>query len=268
MNTMHQANRRYWNEAAEWWESLEEEGGLWQRCPSEPELAFDEGGSLGLVREAAGTVSGKDVCVVGSGDNHAAFAFAGMGANVTSVDISERRLAVASRRAGHLGLPIRFVQADAAELGAIGSAEFDLVFSSNGFFVWIADLQLVFSEIYRILRPGGHYVFYDIHPFQRPWKDQVTPIEVEKTYWETGPFEDEGDGPFQFHWTLADILNPLAASGLTVRRVLESSAADSRFWQDYSYSPGTDDSLLDWKENPRAALPVWLMVSSQRPAQS
>ena len=90
------------------------------------------------------------------------------------------------------------------------------------------------------------------------------PIEVEKTYWETGPFEDEGDGPFQFHWTLADILNPLAASGLTVRRVLESSAGDSRFWQDYSYSPGTDDSLLDWNENPRAALPVWLAVSSQR----
>ena len=185
MNTMHQANRGYWNEAAEWWERLEEEGGLWKRCPYEPELAFDEGGSLGLVREAAGTMSGKDVCVVGSGDNHAAFAFAGMGANVTSVDISERRLAVASRRAGHLGLPITFVQADAADLGALANAEFDLVFSSNGFFVWIADLQLVLSEIFRILRPGGHYVFYDIHPFQRPWKDDVMPIEVEKPYWET-----------------------------------------------------------------------------------
>ena len=33
MNTMHEANRRYWNEVAEWWERLEEEGGLWQRCP-------------------------------------------------------------------------------------------------------------------------------------------------------------------------------------------------------------------------------------------
>ena len=77
------------------------------------------------------------------------------------------------------------MQADAADLGAIGNAKFDLVFSSNGFFVWIADLHPVFSEIYRTLRPGGHYVFYDIHPFQRPWKDQVMPIEVEKPYWET-----------------------------------------------------------------------------------
>ncbi len=29
MNTMHEANRRYWNEVVEWWERLEEEGGLW-----------------------------------------------------------------------------------------------------------------------------------------------------------------------------------------------------------------------------------------------
>ena len=65
------------------------------------------------------------------------------------------------------------------------NAEFDLVFSSNGFFVWIADLQLVLSEIFRILRPGGQYVFYDIHPFQRPWKGPVMPIEIAKPYWET-----------------------------------------------------------------------------------
>ena len=153
MNTMHQANRRYWDRATDWWEQLEEEGGLWHRCPTEPHLAFD-GGALGLIREVAGDMSGRDVCVVGSGDNHAAFAFAGMGANVTSVDISDRRLAVASRRAEHMGLPITFIQAD---------------------------------------------------------------------------------------------------------------AADSRFWQDYSHLPGTDDSLLDWKRNPRAALPVWLALASQKP---
>ena len=265
MNTMHEANRRYWNKVAERWERLEEEGGLWQRCPSEPDLAFT-GSALGLVREVAGTVSRKDVCVVGSGDNHATFAFSGMGANVTSVDVSERRLAVASKRARHLGLPITFFQADAADLNLIGNAEFDLIFSSNGFFVWIADLQAVFREIYRILRPGGHYVFCDIHPFQRPWKDQIMPIEVAKPYWETGPFQDEERGAFEFNWTLADILNPLTTSGFALRRILESPAEDSRFWQDYSYLPGTDDSLLDSNENPRAALPAWLTLALQRPA--
>ena len=130
-----------------------------------------------------------------------------------------------------------------------------------------ADLHAVFNEIYRILGPGGYYVFYDFHPLQWPGKDQTTPIEVEKSYWETCPIEDEQNGTFEFNWTLADILNPLATSGFILRRILESPAEDSRFWQDYSYLPGTDESLLDWNENPRAALPVWLTVALQRPWQ-
>ena len=131
MNSMHEANRRYWDEAAEWWERLGEEGGVWQRCASEPELAF-AGGALGLVREFVGAMSGKDVCVIGSGDNQAAFALAGMGAHVTSVDISEQRLAVASERARHLGLSITFLQADAADLGLIGNAESTWYFPPTG----------------------------------------------------------------------------------------------------------------------------------------
>lgn len=90
------------------------------------------------------------------------------------------------------------------------------------------------------------------------------PIEVVKSYWETGPFEDEEEGTFEFNWTLANILNPLAASGFILRRILESPAADSRFWQNYSHLPGTDDSLLNWRQNPRAALPTWLTLALQR----
>ena len=264
MNTMHDSNRRYWDGAAAEWERLSDAGGLWQRCAKEPDLAF-AGGALELIREFGGDLSGKDVCVVGSGDNYAAFALSGLGANVTSIDISERRLEMASKRAERLELPITFVQADAADLTPVGDAGFDLVFSSNGFFVWIADLHAVFSEIFRILHPGGHYVFFDIHPFQRPWKDQLRPIEVGKSYWETGPFGNGEDGSFEFHWTLAEILNPLTDSGLILRRILESPAKDSRYWQGRSYLPGTDESLLDWNENPRAALPVWLAAAARKP---
>ena len=265
MNAVHDTNRRYWDRAAGGWEKLSEEDGFWRRCVEEPDLAF-AGGALELIREFGGDLSGKDVCVLGSGDNLAALALAGMGANVVSTDISERRLEIASNRAARLALPITFVQADAGDLAPLGDAEFDLVCSTNGFFVWISDLSAVFGEASRILRPGGHYVFYDIHPFQRPWRDQARPIAVEKSYWETGPLEDQEERTFEFHWTLADILNPLAASGLILRRILESPAKDSRYWQDHAYMPGTDDSLLDWDGNPRAALPVWLAAAAQRPS--
>ena len=266
MNSKHDSNRRHWNEAAKWWEELRDKDGLWQRCPNEPDLGF-AGGALQLIREVVGNIAGKDACVIGSGDNYTAFALAGMGANVTSIDISEQQLEVAARRAEQLGLSIAFVQADAADLKSIGDKGFDLVCSSNGFFVWIADLHAVFNEILRILRPEGHYVFYDIHPFQRPWKDQIRPIEVEKPYWKTGPIVNEKDGTFVFNWTLADILNPVATSGFILRQILERPAEDSRYWQDASYLSETDERLLDWNENPRAALPVWLTVALQRPSQ-
>jgi cation diffusion facilitator CzcD-associated flavoprotein CzcO len=40
-------------------------------------------------------VAGKSVAVLGSGDNQVVFALAGMGAKVTSIDISKQQLDVA-----------------------------------------------------------------------------------------------------------------------------------------------------------------------------
>ncbi len=261
---MHEANRRSWDHIAGWWAEMRERDGLWRRCPSEPELGF-AGGAFELIVAFAGDVGGEKVCVVGSGDNHAAFALAGMKARVTSVDISERQLETASGRAKHLGLEIDFVRADAMRLDTIADSTFDLVCSTNGFFVWIADLRAVYGEILRILKPGGYYVFYDVHPFQRPWAERTTPLEVDKPYWQTGPFRDEKAGTFEYNWTLGDILNPLADTGFVLRRILERPAADSSFWEGSSCLPGKNEGLLDWKENPRAALPVWLSAAVQRP---
>ena len=171
----------------------------------------------------------------------------------------------AAGRAQQLDLSISFVQADAANLESIQDETFDLVCSTNGFFVWIANLQAVFNEVYRVLRPGGYYVFYDIHPSMRPWKDRSDAIELEKPYWETGAFADAEDGTYEYNWTLADLLNPSSDSGFALQRILESPARDSRFWQDHSYTPGTDEGLLDWHRNPRAALPVWLTVALRKP---
>ena len=147
--------------------------------------------------------------------------------------------------------------------------KFDLVCSSNGFFVWIAEPQRVFEQVWRILKPGGFYIFYDVHSFQRPWKDQTTPLEMEQPYTETGPFPDlaYGQTNYQFHWRISDLINPLLDAGLVLRQMIESPAKDARFWTGISYLPGSDESLLDWRNNPRAGLPVWLTVAAQKPVK-
>jgi SAM-dependent methyltransferase len=217
-----------------------------------------------MIGSFCGDVLGQEVCVIGSGDNYAAFALAGLGARVTSTDISGRQLDVARDRSRQLGLQIEFVRTDAADLAPLQSERFDLVCSTNGFFVWIAEPALVFAAVKRVLKPGGFYIFYDIHPFQRPWGDDIDKAVMMQPYWEVGPRPQSDGGTYQFTWTLADLVNPLVDSGFLIKRIAESPASSSRFWQDHSYEPGTDEALMDWRRNPRAGLPVWLTVCAEK----
>ena len=98
----------------------------------------------------------------------------------------------------------------------------------------------------------------------RPWKEQVTSIEMEKPYWDTGPFQESADGSYEFNWTLADLLNPLAQAGLTLKRVVESPAQIPDFGRAVVRRLILDESLLDWRRNPRAGLPVWLTIAASR----
>jgi hypothetical protein len=86
MNEMHEANRRHWESAAHGWQELRDQDQLWRKCREQPDIAF-AGGMLDAIREFVGELAGKRICVIGSGDNYAAFALAGMGAIVTSTDI-------------------------------------------------------------------------------------------------------------------------------------------------------------------------------------
>lgn len=266
MDDINLANQRYWDSMAQDWQALRDQDQLWQKCAQDPELAFD-GTALAMIKQFVGDLTGKRACIIGSGDNYVAFALAGLGARVTSTDISARQLEIASSRAKLLNLEIEFFRADASSPDGFTAGEFDLICSSNGFFVWVAEPGKVFCQVFRLLKPGGYYIFYDIHPFLRPWKDQIRPFEMVKPYSETGPFEYKGNSQknYQFHWRISDLINPLLNAGLILRQIAESPARDSRFWEGISYLPGADLRLLDWQVNPRAGLPVWLTVAAQKP---
>jgi len=204
--------------------------------------------------------------VIGSGDNDAAFALAGLRARVTSVDISQRQLDVAEDRARTLGLDLAFVRADAIDLGALPQGSFDLVVSTNGFFVWIAEPAALFKAVQAVLKPGGVYVFYDIHPFQRPWANNVDALVMEQPYADGGPYVYEDDGvTYEYHWTFGTMLNAMSDAGLVLQHVGETGPKRSRFWQDFSYQPGSADELLNWRRNPRAGLPAWLTIAARKP---
>ena len=262
MNETHETNRRYWDTTSEEWRRLRDEDGLLSKLLTEPELAFD-GGLLSEIRDSVADLHGKNVCVVGSDDNYAAFALAGLGARVLSVDISQAQLDIAAARAAELCLDIEFVRADAAELEGVDDESSDLVVSTNGFFVWIADLTSVFCAVHRILRLDGHYVFYDIHPFSRPWDEPGAPLVMRKPYWDTGPFIGEDDAAVNFHWTIADLLNSIVSAGLSLVRLHESRSEHTRLGRSYRASK-RDERPGDWRENALAGLPMWLTVNARK----
>ena len=146
----------------------------------------------------------------------------------------------------------------------IGENAFELVCSSNGFFVWIAEPEKVFRQVYRVLKPGGYYIFYDVHPFLRPWKDQVSPLEMEGPYTATGPFiEEDGQVNYQFHWRMSDLLNPLLAAGLLAPD-REITGEGRTLLGGYGLPARRGPGFAGLAEDPRAGLPAWLTVAAQK----
>jgi SAM-dependent methyltransferase len=279
---MHQANRRRWDLAASHYGVRRGDG--WRRCLADPSLGFERG-SLQLLRQYVGQdLAGKTACVLGSGDNYAVFALAGMGAQVTSVDISQAQLDVAAQRAAELGVEVTFVQGDVADLPTLADGAFDFVCSTNGVMMWITEPAAYYAEVQRILKPGGVFLSYDIHPFQRPWNDPPEPFRMVKPYFDSGPKEwlddpeiggailaseaspEEREGriiTFKCHWTAGELLMALLGAGLELVHILEEPDTNPGFWLPDATEENTD--LIDWHNNPRVGLPVWLTLVARKP---
>ena len=178
-------------------------------------------------------IAGKAVCVLGSGDNEVAFALAGLGGQVTSVDISERRLQVAAERARVVGLQLSFLRADVTDLSALDADCFELVFTGGHMAVWVSDISKYYAEAVRILKPGGLFVVNEYHPIRRMWLDAEGP-KPRHRYSDRGPYtyiSDEGLPSFEYHWTVADHIQAVVDAGCRVIKVEEhGEKIEDEFW--------------------------------------
>ena len=211
-----------------------------------------------LELDCLGEISGQRLAVLGSSDNQVAFALAGLGALVTSVDISRNQLDIAERRANTLGLDIEFLRADVTDLEALQTGAFDAVYTGGHVAVWVADIEAYYREAVRILRTGGLFIVNEYHPFRRVWRPSRSELAVDITYFDRGPFAYDLDDDvlrpeaselrsYEFHWTVGDHVNALLKAGGHLLRVDE-------FGSGYE----------DWEAAPVRGLPEFLLLIARK----
>ena len=133
----------------------EYERDTWHRCADSYLDTFSgiTQETVSLLVEGGEIRSGSKVLDIGSGPGHIANHLAKLGASVTGVDFSPQMVAVAKKKYPQ----IAFEQADAEDL-PFEAGSFDAVVA-NYVVHHLARPERVFSEIYRVLKPGGRFAF-------------------------------------------------------------------------------------------------------------
>jgi ubiquinone/menaquinone biosynthesis C-methylase UbiE len=102
---------------------------------------------------------GKRILEYGCGEGSSAFSLAELGASVTGIDISDRRIESARQTAASLGLQgLTFEVMNAEEL-EFADASFDLICGTG--IIHHLDLERAYSELARTLKPSGEAVFLE-----------------------------------------------------------------------------------------------------------
>lgn len=173
-----------------------------------------------LVAERLGIGAGTRVLDVGSGIGGPARTFASLGATVTGVDPTTQFVALARELNEALGqeADITVLEASGEDTG-LPSESFDaatlLHVGMN-----LADKPAVFSEVHRVLRPGGLFGVYDLMGsnalhYPVPWADSAEHSHVQTTQDYLRLLEQAGfsiDLDLDCRQEVAEAMAPLGAS--------------------------------------------------------
>lgn len=124
---------------------------------------FGPGIGPDLERRLVGEPGGKRILELGCGAGHAAVGLARRGARVIAVDADVAQLAAARTLALRHEVTIEFHQARPAELAFLAADRIDLALSITSLSLQ-PDLDRVFRQVHRVVRPAGHFVVAVPHP--------------------------------------------------------------------------------------------------------
>lgn len=182
-----------------------------------------------------GPVEGKRVLDLGCGTGHNAVALARQGAKVIGVDESSEQIADARAACGRAGVKVEWHHSSLAELAFLRADTIDAALSSGGL-APIADIDRVFRQVHRVLRPECPLVLSFPHPAFALIDVEDPTLRIRRSYWDDTPIQADGDRPADVPRTISAIFTSLLRTNFRVDVILEPepTRGDPRgpFWDD------------------------------------
>jgi SAM-dependent methyltransferase len=188
-----------------------------------------------------GEVAGRRVLEVGAGAAQCSRWLVSQGARAVGIDVSASQLRLGHEIDLRTGLTTPTVQADAQRL-PFADGVFDLACSAYGAVPFVVDSAAVMTEVARVLRPGGRWVFSVTHPIRWCFADDPGEggLVAQTSYFDRRPYVevDEAGAPtyVEHHRTLGDRIREIVAAGLVVDELIEPEwpAGHERPWGQWS----------------------------------
>ena len=233
-------NRRSWNHATAAHNS--------HKLDQAKYLAEGEGTLFGDEVELLGDVRGRRIVHLQCNSGQDTLSLARRGADMVGVDLSDEAVRFARELSAESGIAARFERGEVIawmNRAAASGRRFDVAFASYGAIPWIQDLEAWMRGVRSVLVPGGRLVLLEFHPLV--WSITTDPATAEPYFMDEPLHEpgvvdyvrDSGDGlapmgftegitDFEnpepsvcFQWTVADTVNAVISSGLTLTQLVE-----------------------------------------------
>jgi SAM-dependent methyltransferase len=171
-----------------------------------------------------GDLRERDVLGLASGGGQQCPIFAAAGAHVTSFDASEQQLSQDRFVAQREGLELRTVQGDVHDLSVFADQSFDLVFNPCST-CFMEDLEPVWREVARVLRPGGVLLTGFVNPWVYLFEaDAFDSGELRVT--NRLPVREQREGLIQLSHTFDAQLGGQLRAGLVITDMFEDTWPD------------------------------------------
>jgi len=173
-----------------------------------------------------GSVEGRRLLDLGCGAGHAAVAFARQGAKVIAVDARTQCLTDARQLAEREEVRIEVHQADPAELAFLRADTVDVVFSAFAL-AEVGNLNRVFRQVHRVLKPEAPIVFTLPHPaFAMLDPRAADPLRIVRSYDDPSPISRAvgADEVTDHPRTIAEVFTSLTRANFKVDTLLEPMA--------------------------------------------